>query len=104
MGEGSLGISCSCQELSVVPHQNHVPPEIKAERSWRRVGLVGPFESGLTGMWALLHNRLAKARADIFAVSTYNTDYVLVNTHDLARAVKALVLSGHAVNSVTLDS
>jgi hypothetical protein len=74
MGEGFPGISCSCQELSVVPHQNPVPPEIKAARGWRRVGLFGPFVSDLTGILSLLLNRLAKARADIFAVSTYNTD------------------------------
>lgn len=102
-GEGFESISRSEEELSIVCHQSRVPPEIKAERDWRLIRLVGPFDFGLIGILASVLNPLAKAQIGIFAVSTYNTDYVLVKAHDLDRAVVALSQAGHAVNVEGLE-
>ncbi|WP_299426208.1 ACT domain-containing protein [uncultured Meiothermus sp.] len=103
MGEGFLRISRSEEEVSVVCHQNRVPPEIKAERGWRCIRWVGRFDFGLPGILASVLNPLARAGVGIFAVSTYNTDYVLVKAHDLDRAMAALERAGHVVSGVALD-
>lgn len=103
MGEGFVSISRSEEELSIVCYQNRVPPEIKAERGWRCICLVGPFDFGLTGILASVLLPLAEAQVGIFAVSTYNTDYVLVKARDLDRAMAALEQAGHVVSGVALD-
>ncbi len=103
MGEGFWSMSCSPEELSIVCHQGRVPPEIEAERGWRCIGLVGPFDFGLFGILASVLNPLAEARVGIFALSTYSTDYVLVKAGDLDRAVAALKQAGHVVSGVALE-
>lgn len=77
--------------------------EIKAERGWRCICLVNPFDFGLTGILASVLLLLAEAQVGIFAVSTYNTDYLLVKARDLDRAMAALEQAGHVVSAVALD-
>ncbi len=101
--EGFFSLSRSKDELTVVCRQSRVPPDIRAERGWRCICLVGPFDFGLTGILASVLNPLAEAEVGIFAISTYNTDYVLVKAHNLDRAVLALSQAGHAVNVEGLE-
>jgi hypothetical protein len=49
------------------------------------------------GILVAIANPLAEAGISIFAISTYDTDYVLVKAHDLERAVAALEGAGHQV-------
>jgi hypothetical protein len=68
------------------------------EAGWRALAVQGPLDFGLTGILAALAAPLAAARISIFAVSTYDTDYVLVRDRDLERAVLALREAGHSVS------
>jgi len=102
MGEGFVSISRSEGELTIVCYQSRVPPEVRAERGWRCIGLVGSFDFGLTGILASVLNPLAEAGVGIFAVSTFSTDYLLVKVRDLDRAEAALKQAGHAVSGVAL--
>lgn len=104
LGEGFVSISRSDEELSVVCLQNRVPLEVKAERDWRCLSLAGPFDFALTGILASALNPLAQAGVGIFAVSTFNTDYVLLKGHQLKRAVAALEQAGHVVHDVKQKS
>lgn len=104
LGEGFVSISHSDEELSVVCLQNRVPPEVKAERDWRCLSLTGPFDFALTGILASVLNPLAQAGVGIFAVSTFNTDYVLLKGHQLEQAVAALEQAGHVVHGVKQKS
>ncbi|GIW34385.1 ACT domain-containing protein [Meiothermus sp.] len=97
-GQGFVSISRSDEELTVVCHQSRVPPEVKAERDWRCLRLAGPFDFALTGILASVLYPLAEAGVGIFAVSTFNTDYVLLKHHQLKRAVAALEQAGHVVH------
>ena len=103
-GEGFVSISRSDEELTAVCPQNRVPPEVKAERDWRCLYLAGSFDFALTGILASVLNPLAEAGVGIFAVSTFNTDYVLLKHHQLARAVAALEQAGHVVHDVKQKS
>jgi hypothetical protein len=59
--------------------------------------VAGPVDLALTGILASLVNPLAEARVNVFAFSTYDTDYVLVPAVRLSEALAALTAAGHRV-------
>jgi hypothetical protein len=85
------------EELSVVLPEDMAPPNCQAETGWRCLKVIGPLDFGLTGILASLATALAEAGVPIFAISTYDTDYILVKEENLERATKALRDSGHSV-------
>ena len=87
------------EELSVVCPAENVPPGIRCERGWRCLKVGGPLDFSLTGVLASLALPLANAGISIFAISTFDTDYILVPDHDLERAVRALTQAGHHVQA-----
>jgi hypothetical protein len=84
-------------ELSIVCSQRFVPPDIKAERDWRAFEVIGPLDFNLVGVLAALSTTLADAGISIFALSTYDTDFILVRTVDYERACSALNAAGHSL-------
>ena len=84
-------------ELSVVCPQRAVPPGARAEPGWRCLRVQGPLGFGMTGVLASLAGPLAASGVSIFVVSTYDTDYLLVQERDLDRGVDALERAGHTV-------
>ena len=84
-------------ELSVVCPEEGVPPDVRAEAGWRCLRVKGPLGFGLTGILASLAAPLASSGVSIFVVSTYDTDYLMVQQRDLDRGVDALRRAGHAV-------
>jgi hypothetical protein len=84
-------------ELSLVLAENAVQEDWKAERGWRCLAVEGPLDFSLVGIMASLSAPLAEARVSLFAVSTYDTDYVLVREENLERAIEALRGAGHRV-------
>jgi len=83
-------VTRTADELSVVCPSNEVPDEARAERGWAMLKLSGPFPFTATGVLASVLAPLARAGISVFAVSTFDTDYVMVKRHDLARAVEVL--------------
>ncbi len=71
----------------------------KQEDDWRAYRFEGPFDFALTGILASVAVPLAKAGIGIFALSTFNTDYVLVKAVHLAAATAALQAAGHDVQA-----
>jgi Uncharacterized conserved protein len=61
--------------------------------------LAGPFPFAMTGVLASVLQPLADAKVSIFAISTYDTDYVMVKEKAVARAIKALRTEGHEVKT-----
>jgi hypothetical protein len=84
-------------ELSVVCAQDAVPAGVQAERGWRGLRVAGPLGFGMTGILASLAGPLAASGVSIFVVSTYETDYLMVQERDLDRALHALAQAGHEV-------
>jgi hypothetical protein len=99
--EGFSSTTRTPGELSVVCPSAAVPPDLGApvEDGWVRLELEGPFEFHLTGILAAVLVPLAEAGVGIFALSTYDTDHVLVKDHQLDAAVEALRGAGHAVST-----
>lgn len=95
--KGFWSVTRTPDELSVVLLETEARPEWKAERDWRGFKVAGPLDFSLTGILASIASPLAAAGVSLFALSTYDTDYVLVREADLERAAKALREAGHAV-------
>ncbi len=85
------------EELSVVCPEEAVPPGVRCERGRRALRVHGPLDFALTGILAALTAPLAEAGIPLFALSTFDTDYVLVHDDVLTRAVRALTEAGHTV-------
>jgi hypothetical protein len=95
---GSLtSITRTAEELSVVCAAAAVPASVQAERGWRCLRVAGRLDFSLTGVLASISGPLAAANVSIFALSTYDTDYVLVRGERLAAASEALSAAGHEV-------
>jgi uncharacterized protein len=85
-------------ELSVVCEEGAVPDGVRATRDWRAIEVSGPLDLAMTGVLVSVAVPLADAGVPIFAVSTYDTDYVLVPGARLHDAVAALRAAGHHVD------
>jgi hypothetical protein len=98
----SLAFSCitrTLDELSVLAEERLVPEGVPAERGYRALKVRGPLPFHLVGIFASLAGPLAGAGISIFALSTFDTDYVLVKEADLPRAIDVLREAGHEVRS-----
>lgn len=77
-------------ELSIICPQDKIPGGVLAEKNWRAFKVEGPLGFSLTGIVASLAEPLAKAKISILYVSTYETDYLLVEEKNLNKAAKIL--------------
>lgn len=84
-------------ELSLVVPQDRVPDDVRAERGWIALAVQGPLDFALTGILAALSGVLARAGVPMFALSTYDTDLLLIPGTRAADAVAALRRAGHDV-------
>jgi hypothetical protein len=95
--DGFVSLTRTTDELCVVCAEAVVPEGIRCERGWRALQVQGPLDFSLTGVLASLAGTLAEAGVSLFAVSTYDTDYVLVREGQLDHAKLALTAAGHSV-------
>ncbi len=94
---GFFCVTRTDDELSVVCPEEVVPEDVRSEGGWRALKLEGPFEFSEVGVLDSVAAPLAEAGVGIFAVSTFDTDYVLVKKEYLQSAVAALRGRGHEV-------
>jgi hypothetical protein len=92
-----FSITRTADELSVVCRQDAVPEGVRCEQGWRCLRAAGTMPFSVVGVLASLTSPLAEAGISVFAISTFDTDYLLVKTEDLKRAVDALRRHGHTV-------
>lgn len=86
-------------ELSLVCRSDSVPAGAnKVEEGWRAFRFEGPFDFALTGILASVAVPLAQAGIGIFALSTFDTDYLLIKAVQLEAAITALRDAGHVVS------
>jgi uncharacterized protein len=88
-------ITRTAEELSIVCPVDQAPQNAKCESPWTCFKLEGPFAFSLTGVLAAFLNPLAERGVPIFAVSTFDTDYILVKEQHVATAIEALQAAGH---------
>ena len=96
-GGALVSVTRTRAELSIVCAEASVPPDVKAQRGFRCLQVVGPLDFAETGVLESLASPLAKAGISIFALSTYDTDYLLLAEVDLEVGRAALSEAGHTV-------
>jgi hypothetical protein len=90
-------ITRTLDELSIVCGSDVVPQGLPVEGPWRAIKVNGPIPMTLIGVIAAIANPLADAGIAIFAISTFETDYVLVHEPDLDATIELLRRAGHDV-------
>jgi hypothetical protein len=88
-------ITRTSDELSIVCAEETVPPDVTSERGWVCFKLEGPFPFSMTGILASFVAPLAAADISLFAIATFDTDYVLVKLEAADKALEALDRAGH---------
>jgi hypothetical protein len=95
--DGFIAIVRTAEELSIVCAEQTVPLGVTCQRGWRGLKVAGPLDFALTGVLASLAGPLAEAGVSIFAISTYDTDYLFVREEQLGAAFDALRRAGFAI-------
>lgn len=98
-GSKFYSISRTEDELSIVCDSSTQMNSEKSESGWSCIKIAGVLDFSLTGVLADISSVLAEAEVSIFAISTYDTDYILVQTEKLQSAQKALLVSGYIFNN-----
>lgn len=87
------------EENSLVCMTEHVPAHvIERDDHWRAFRVQGVLDFSLIGILSKITTILAENNIGIFAISTYNTDYILVKAHQYQNALEALSQAGYAIH------
>ena len=92
-----FSITKTNEELSIVCSQEDIPIDIQCEKNWRVLKIEGPLDFSLIGILSSISTVLANNKISIFAISTYDTDYILVKSSDLDNAIESLLKEGYEV-------
>jgi hypothetical protein len=93
-----FSITRTGDELSVIAESALVPERWRPEESWRVMKVHGPFNLSEVGVLAALVAPLAAAGVSVFTISTFDTDYLLVQCNQLREAVAGLRNASHTVH------
>ncbi len=85
-----ISITRTTEELSIVCTENTIPDCIEVQKGMRAFKIEGPLSFSLKGILASLLNPLSESGIAVFAISTYDTDYILVKEEDLPHAMDVL--------------
>ena len=98
MSEGLLSFTRSMDETSIICDERLVPADAQAERGFRALRVAGTLPFDAIGVLASMAVPLANGGVSIFAISTFDTDYILVREASLDNAVRVLREAGHSVS------
>ena len=90
-------VSKTENELSLVCSEVIEVQSLQSSKGWKCIKVAGPFDFNLTGILAGISDILAKGNISIFAISTFDTDYILVRTQDLSSARTTLRQAGYKI-------
>lgn len=90
-----VSVTYTADELSIVCASKSVPGDVPCEKGWVSIKVQGPLDFSLTGILAGLVHPLATNQISVFAISTFDTDYLLLKESQLEPAKKLLEQDGH---------
>ena len=86
------------EELSVVCSSNRIPDNVTdCDRGWKAFRIQGVLDFSLVGILSKISTLLAENKIGIFAVSTYNTDYILTKADDFEASIEVLRSNGYQI-------
>ena len=92
-----LSVSRSPDELSIVCLQRLVPDGVRCSRDWALMRIDGVLDLQMTGVLSGLLAPLSGAGVNVFTISTYDTDYILVPRSKLEKTRTSLSVEGHHI-------
>jgi hypothetical protein len=92
-------ITRTADELSIVCPIGNLPPEVNSQHRWVGLKLQGPFPFSMTGVLLSFIEPLSSKSIPIFAISTFDTDYVLVQEEFIGVTLRALDEAGHELGT-----
>lgn len=96
---GFFFIGKTDEEISLVCKTENVPADtVEREDGWKGFRIQGVLDFSLIGILSKLSSILAENKIGIFAVSTYNTDYILVKSENFDKAMRVLTEQGYLVS------
>lgn len=95
--ESELSIVC---DQALLPCLSEVQTRITVEKDWRAFRVSGTLNFSLTGILNKITMPLAEAGISLFAISTFDTDYILVKQEHFERVVSVLESAGHQFTSL----
>lgn len=88
------------EEISLVCKTEDTPADtLESDDGWRGFRIEGVLDFSLIGILSKISGILADNEIGIFAVSTYNTDYILVKADNFAKALRVLSEAGYSVDN-----
>lgn len=87
------------EELSIVCPSSLKLDSEECETGWAAFEVIGPLGFSMTGILSNISGVLAKAKISIFAISTFDTDYILVKQEEVNRAIGELQQSQYKIIS-----
>lgn len=94
---GFFSIVKTEDELSIVCDVAVIPAGVTCEQPWKILKVQGPLDFALVGILSKISQVLADIAVSIFAISTYDTDYILMKEQDLQKAVTALESANYEI-------
>ena len=95
--EEFFSITRTEDELSIVCLQDKIKEDIKCEKDWRVLKIEGPLDFSLIGILSKISTLMANNDISIFAISTYDTDYILIKEESINRAIEVLEKSNYSI-------
>jgi len=100
-GTALYSVTATPEEISVVCPADEVPADATAARGWRAIRVDGPLAVDTVGLLLSMLKPLAEAKVSVFALSAYDTGYVLVHEASVRTALAVLKIAGHHVTGDT---
>lgn len=92
-----VSITRTADEISIVAPEGDIPAGTKCVRGWSCLKLEGTFDLSSIGVLASLTAPLAHEGISVLALSTFETDYLLVKAEDLEQAIRVLLEAGYQI-------
>ncbi len=89
-----FSITKTSDEISIIIEEGSEPVGAEVEKGWKALKVMGVLDFSLTGVLNQLTDPLAQAKISIFALSTYDTDYLLVKESSLSQVCQVLEHAG----------
>ena len=93
-----FSVTRTADELSIVCPEGRVPSDVQCEEGWRAMKIEGPLDFSLVGVLSSVTEPLAEEGVSVFAISTFDTDYILVKEAQLDSTIAVLRGWGHEVS------
>ena len=95
--EEFFSITKTEDELSIVCLQDKIKDDVLCERNWKVLKIEGPLDFSLIGILSKISTLMANNNISIFAISTYDTDYILIKEESIDKAIELLINNNYNV-------